>query len=206
MGEFMNPILLISALCSLVYTATVSSGGFPGRWAIKALSVAVLALLVRRHPRLVVGLLLGAVGDALLEASPALFTFGLVSFLCGHLAYIAAFRKAGVRPTPWPVIAGIAIFALGFTAWLWPALGPLRIPVAVYVAALSTMAAMSFRTGAFASAGALLFLASDSMLAADRFMTAMPAAGYAIWLTYYAAQLLIAGQFSFLGGNNARRA
>ena len=206
MGEFMNPVLLISALCSMVFTATVSSGGFPGRWAIKALSVAVLAILVRRHPRLMVGLLCGAVGDALLEASPEFFTFGLISFLCGHVAYTAAFWQAGESRTPRTLIAGIAIFALAFTAWLWPALGPLRIPVAVYVAALSAMAATSFRTGRFAGIGALLFLASDSMLATDRFMTALPAAGYAIWLTYYAAQLLIVGQFSFLGGDIAGRA
>jgi hypothetical protein len=44
------------------------------------------------------GLLLSAVGDLLLEASPALFLPGLVAFLLAHVMYIIAFVGRTSRP------------------------------------------------------------------------------------------------------------
>jgi uncharacterized membrane protein YhhN len=188
----MRIALAISLLCSAVYTIAMPFGRHP---VIKAGAVAALAVLARRYPLAAVALLLGSAGDALLEIGPEFFVAGLAAFLCGHVVYTFCFIRTGKRPISAIAAAGVVLFACAFTAWLWPHLGALRIPVALYIAAISAMAITSFRLGGTVPAGALLFLASDSLLAANRFVTPLPAAGYAIWLTYYAAQFLIAFGF-----------
>ena len=42
---------------------------------------------------ILIGLLLSALGDILLEMSDTTFLFGLVAFLLGHVAYIVAFTR-----------------------------------------------------------------------------------------------------------------
>lgn len=186
------PLLLLSLLCSAAYTVGIAVGRYPGSWAVKAASVAALALLVRRNRLAAAALLLGSLGDALLELGPHLFVAGLAAFLCGHLVYSVCFARTGTRRPPVMAVAPVVLLAAAFTAWLWPHLGALRIPVMLYIAAISVMAATSFRLAGAVSAGALLFLLSDSLLAANRFVAPLPAAGFAIWLTYYAGQALIA--------------
>lgn len=115
-------------------------------------------------------LILGSIGDALLELSPDYFVFGLVAFLCGHVVYIVAFLRTGARrPPPVLIQLGLILYAAGFAWWLWPNLGQLQIPVLVYMATLTTMASCSLRIGPVVATGAALFLLSDSLLAANRF-------------------------------------
>ena len=181
--------LAISLLCSAAYLIAMPFGRHP---VVKAGAVAALAVVARRYPLAALALLLGSAGDALLELGAGSFSAGLAAFLCGHLLYTACFIRTGKRRIPWAAAGGIVLYGAVFTAWLWPRLGSLRVPVLAYVAALCAMAVTSFRAGGAIPAGALLFLVSDSLLAADRFVTPAPGAGYAIWLTYYAAQLLLA--------------
>jgi uncharacterized membrane protein YhhN len=83
---------------------------------------------------------------------------------------------------------------------LAPKLGPMKVPVFVYIAAITTMAGFAAtryvdRGGArplLAFIGAVLFLVSDSVLAYDRFARKVPAARIIILGTYFPAQLLIA--------------
>ncbi len=185
-------MLVFSVLCSALYLAGLALGGFPGAWAVKAASVAALAMLARRNRGVAAGLALGSLGDALLDLSPQFFVAGLAAFLCGHIVYIFSFLRTGRKPVLRLPAAGVVVFAASFLVWLWPTLGPLRIPVALYVGAISVMAATSFRMGGTVPLGALLFLLSDSLLAANRFVAPLPLAGYAIWITYYAGQWLIA--------------
>ena len=118
-------------------------------------------------------LALGGVGDvALLGKGQLAFTAGLGSFLAGHLAWIAALRpsSAGViaqRPaTTAPYLAAWA----GLNAYLWPRTGRNRLPVLVYSTALLGTALAALDTGEPAvAAGGALFLASDTLLALDRF-------------------------------------
>jgi uncharacterized membrane protein YhhN len=86
----------------------------------------------------------------------------------------------------------LAIYAVAFGYWLWPSLGALAVPVMLYVAAITAMAATSIRGGRLVAAGAVLFLISDSLLAADRFKSPIPGRDYLVWLTYYAGQFMIA--------------
>ncbi|HWS74477.1 MAG TPA: lysoplasmalogenase [Quisquiliibacterium sp.] len=175
-------------------------------WAFKPLATILIAgLALRRgggiYARTVfVGLLLSLAGDVLL-IPPGLFVGGLAAFLAAHVAYLFAFTREvrfAARTAPFVAVAAIAFAIL---AVLWPRLpAGLGIPVLAYVAMLGAMTAQAFarhaalRTPASRSAaiGGALFLASDALLAIDRFHTALPMAALLVLGTYYPAQVLIA--------------
>ncbi|HEX2078923.1 MAG TPA: lysoplasmalogenase [Longimicrobium sp.] len=146
------------------------------------------------------GLLFSLAGDVFLMLPRDRFVAGLASFLAAHLFYVAAFapRPPGLR-APLALAAVLAYGAVLLRA-LWPRLGTLRAPVALYAAALMAMAwqAMEWRAvvegtpALLAAVGAVLFVASDSVLAWERFVR-RHAWGQAVVLgTYFAAQWLIA--------------
>ena len=132
---------------------------------------------------------------------PDLFIPGLVSFLLGHLAYIALLRR-GVR---WFSHRGALVLTLcigaAMYAWLWQGGLPaaLRAPVAVYVLVIALMAAQALGRAAelqteaarTVALGACIFMASDSVLAIDRFVQPVPMAILWVLTTYYAAQFCI---------------
>lgn len=146
------------------------------------------------------GLVASLAGDILLMLPMGLFVHGLAAFLVGHLCYIRAFSGdgAGLRA---PLLIGVPVFAaaIAMLAYLWPSLGPMRLPVVCYVLAISTMSWQAIarwwvrRTNdaAFAAVGSLFFLASDSTLAANRFAAPFASAGAVVLVTYYAAQWAI---------------
>jgi alkylglycerol monooxygenase len=132
------------------------------------------------------------------------FLQGLVSFLVAHLCYIALF-KAGVPWLPGKRIAGI-VFGLGAAmyAGLFVFLpNALKIPVALYTTAICLMAAQAMgrasvlrdRASLGVAIGAGFFMASDSLLAVNRFAVPLPMAQFWVLATYYAAQLLIVHHF-----------
>ena len=183
---------LAASAAFLVVGATVDAGDPYGRWIIG-------------------GLCCGAVGDVfLLGRGRRMFFGGLVAFLAGHLAYIAGFAQL-FPAGRWLGAAGgyialpIAVGAL-VLARLWPRLGPLRVPVILYVAAIIAMvvgAIAAYRAGALPPpqrgwllAGAALFFVSDLAVARERFL----ARGFVnkLWglPAYYAGQLLIAWSIS----------
>lgn len=184
--------VLLSIAASLVYTATIPWDPFPGRWAVKAACAILLAVAARRLPVLAAGLVFGAVGDALLDLSPGMFVAGLVAFLCGHVAYLVHFNRAARAPLNPRWTLALLVYAVTFTAWLWPGLGAMRVPVALYVGAITAMAASSARISWTVAGAAVLFLVSDSLLAANRFRTPVPLRDWLVWITYYLAQLGIA--------------
>jgi uncharacterized membrane protein YhhN len=148
--------------------------------------------------RIAVGLLLSAVGDVAIERH---FVAGLVAFLFAHVAYSAAFLSDTWRAR-WARAVPVAAYAAGFTLLLWPGLGPLRPAFLAYALAIGTMlwraAAGVGHRGApsrgewAALAGAVLFAASDSLIALDRFRAPIPGASVAIMLLYWAGQSGIA--------------
>ena len=122
---------------------------------------------------IIAGLILGAVGDvALLGRGDGAFMAGLVAFLLGHLAYVVAIANI-VPPLDWiaplavvPIVAGACALA-----WLWPHLGPMKIPVIVYVLTIVSMVvgALAVRH-AVLTTGAILFFISDLAVARDKFV------------------------------------
>lgn len=145
-----------------------------------------------------IGLVLGAVGDvALLGKGDRPFLVGLGAFLLGHLAYVVAAGTV-VAPSAWLDAAGAlavvpTIVGAAALAWLWPRLGPMKLPVIAYVVTIILMVigAVATRHDPF-MLGAVLFFASDLAVARDKFV----AAGFVnrAWglPCYYAGQLLIA--------------
>ncbi|SEQ34193.1 Uncharacterized membrane protein YhhN [Solimonas aquatica] len=151
---------------------------------------------------LLAGLALSLIGDvALMYESDRAFVTGLSSFLLAHLLFVYAFIHELPLAMPaygWAVVA----YALVFAALLLPrAPAPLRIPVLVYglvlcamgLAALLRWQSVGNDNSAYALAGALLFLLSDSALGVRKFFGFYRGAQGLILSTYWAAIALIAG-------------
>ena len=159
----------------------------------------------RRQRFVRIGLVLSLVGDVFLLWPKEGFLPGLVSFLLAHLAYIAAFcvpARLAARPL---VFVAYGVVAALILSQLWAGVpGALRVPVLGYVVCLATMAAQAAvwwrtaigsadeRLARAAALGGLLFMASDSLLAINKFAVALPLASLWILATYWAAQWAIA--------------
>ncbi len=146
---------------------------------------------------MVVGLGFSALGDAFLMQQRDLFVAGLGSFLVAHLCYLWAFTSdspLAQRKLPFAVYGVIGV-ALVF--WLWPQVpGKLRLPVSLYAATITTMAAQAASralvnrdSGAtLAAVGAALFVVSDAVLAARRFGQPIDHGHLIVLGTYFGAQ------------------
>ncbi|TIT46024.1 MAG: lysoplasmalogenase, partial [Mesorhizobium sp.] len=166
--------------------------------------LAVLASLQGGPWLLAAALALSAVGDAFLSRDgEKAFLGGLASFLVAHGLYTALFLRfgGGVGPlSAEPGRAAIAVamiaFALAMLFALWRRVGPaLRLPVSVYIAAILAMGISALTlSNVWVIGGAVLFMASDGLLASEKFLlTAISPhrvwMRYAVWALYYAAQL-----------------
>ncbi|MFT6319868.1 MAG: putative membrane protein YhhN [Granulosicoccus sp.] len=133
------------------------------------------------------------------------FLFGLVSFLLTHVLYTTAFFKTVswkngfLWKNKWVVISCL-IFFLGFQNYLLPDVEEaMQIPVAVYggVIILMVLAALNWNTFVgkkafqFVFLGALLFMFSDSVIAWNKFKSALPQAHLWIMSLYLLGQYLI---------------
>ncbi len=144
-------------------------------------------------------LALGGAGDvALLGSSETAFMAGLVSFLAGHVAWIIALRQrpggGHLRARPALAVPHVAAFG-ALNAYLWKRTGKDRIPVIVYSAALLVMSLAALDSGLpRTAAGGALFLASDALLALEKFGGLhLPAHEGLVMATYTSAQALLAG-------------
>lgn len=146
-------------------------------------------------------LLLTAIGLSWLgDAAGALFPWAptvpmmLLWFGLAHLCYIWLFwRVLAVRPLPlWSAI--YAVWWVVLLAVLWPHLGALLVPVAIYGLVLGATAAGAARCHPVIAWGGVFFLASDTILAFRLFTPdAMPDwTSPLVMLTYCLGQGLIA--------------
>jgi uncharacterized membrane protein YhhN len=140
------------------------------------------------------------------SAGNAGFMAGIASFLVAQVFYIFLYFGAMEPATPSRRRRGILIaqlpvaaYATALYAVLFPGLRAYKIPVAIYTLALTGMMAASlFRYGRsgrisfiMVCAGAGFFMASDSMIAIDRFLHPIPAERLWVMSTYIVAQYLI---------------
>ncbi|MGX9180887.1 lysoplasmalogenase [Mesorhizobium sp. BHbdii] len=202
-----NATLLFSLVAAVIYAFIIDMPPTLARSAVKTLAVAMLAVLasLQGGPWLLVAALgLSAVGDAFLSRDDEkAFLGGLASFLVAHGLYIALFLRSGggiglLSAEPWraSIALAMAVFALAMLFALWRRVGPaLRLPVSVYIAAILAMAISSLTlSNIWVVGGAVLFMASDGLLASEKFLlTAVSPhralVRYAVWMLYYAAQL-----------------
>ena len=195
-------LAILAAVASALYLFFSHALPYPSGVVLKTSMCVLLAALAWRSKQalLAVALLFSASGDALLAIDGGkLFVPGLASFLITHLLYAAIFvrvsKQARMAMNPWRTIGMILpiMFAVAYAAVLWPQLGALAIPVLLYIAAIVVMAALSFRVQEIiVPIGALLFLASDSLIAYGKFLESTAWLSPAIWITYALAQQLIA--------------
>ena len=165
---------------------------------------------------LALALVFSLAGDVFLLDASRYFIAGLASFLVTHVLYLGLLSRSDgwfpQRQRVWQVLlVGGLIYAL-----LWPQLtGPvLPLAVALYVLVISLMAAQALgRVGAAGRAatlapedaslqrsailarrvawGACIFMLSDSVIAANRFLLPVPYAALWVLCSYYLAQMLI---------------
>lgn len=139
-------------------------------------------------------------GDVFLMFPEKWFRAGLASFLAAHICYILAFKPGPGEPVSTVVLLPFVIYGLLVFRTLAPSLGGLKLPVLVYIAAITVMAWLAAnrfielggRKTLLAFSGALLFLISDSVLAYDRFARKFAPAQLIVLGTYFPAQILIA--------------
>jgi uncharacterized membrane protein YhhN len=179
-------------------TFLAATGREKARRATKPLLMPTLQVGKGKATKTALGL--GTAGDvALMGSSDAAFTAGLGSFLAGHIAWMTALRQRGdggfVRRKPLAAVPYLAAFA-GLNAYLWPRTGKDRLPVLVYSAALLGTALVALDTGkARTAAGGALFLASDTLLALEKFADVdLPAHEGWVMATYTGAQGLLASE------------
>ncbi|MGY2492665.1 lysoplasmalogenase [Cupriavidus sp. CP313] len=150
---------------------------------------------------LVTALLFSALGDLLLALPTLSFSFmgGLGAFLLAHLAYLRVLVPLAGDTRPHRLIACGAMLGVAGTMLgrFWPNMGPLTVPVAIYVGVLAAMACSALVARLptpLAALGALCFAASDMMIGIARFLVPFESFQLGIWWTYAAAQvLLVAG-------------
>ncbi len=135
------------------------------------------------------------------------FIIGLVSFLTAHIFYVFAYRQH-VTTSPGMGLNNVQkirfsfpfmLLGTGLVTVLYPNLGELRLPVAVYAVVLVTMVlAAMFRyerttTTSFwmVFGGAFFFMLSDSLLAINKFYSPLAYSGVWIMVTYILAQFMI---------------
>lgn len=176
------------------------------RLAVKPVPVWSLALFVsargtRLSRAVLVGLLVGSVGDVFLETgNPSHFVPGLLAFLVGHVAYIVGFTREAKTPSVARAVPFFGLVAVVLTVAL-PKAGPLAAPIGVYGVVIAVMMwRASARVGVDGAAGlpwlglvgAVLFAFSDSMIAVNKFVVPFTGARPLILVTYWLAQLLVA--------------
>lgn len=162
--------------------------------ALIAVAVTLDATHGGRRDWFVAALALSMLGDVFLMLPRDAFVAGLASFLLAHLAYVVGFRVHGSSGAAWAA-AAIAVLVVDAVLARF-VLGAVRrrhrdllVPVVAYMIVISAMVSAALATGvALAIAGAVLFFASDTLIAWNRFVSARPWMPLAIIVTYHLGQ------------------
>jgi uncharacterized membrane protein YhhN len=143
-------------------------------------------------------------GDVLLMLPRDLFVPGLAAFLGGHILFIVGLlhppdgRPFSFSPVGLAVAAAVVVGAeIGPGVALVRSLvrgghGRLVGPVGCYMVAIGTLVVLATNVAVPAAAvGAVLFLASDTVLALDRFVRPVARGQVVVHVTYHLAQGLL---------------
>ncbi|WP_193726621.1 lysoplasmalogenase [Paenibacillus guangzhouensis] len=204
-------LILAILVCGGIHLATLQLDVALIHWVFKLLPMLLILVLAVRSKSMdrtraykgliVAGLLFSMAGDTfLLNAGDRWFMLGLGSFFIGHLLYIAAM----VRRWQYTWLGLLWILPIGaYSGFVGsqlhegimgdPSQNGLWLPVLAYVCVISVMCWLALMSrNAYAAVGSILFVASDSILAWNKFIGSVPASGFLVMLTYFAAQALIA--------------
>jgi uncharacterized membrane protein YhhN len=181
---------------------------FKAAMALLLTAAAVAHPIVRERRWLMPALLLSATGDWLLAIPwwTLSFVLGLGAFLLAHLCFLGALFPLATQHQPSrPRIAAVVLMcvaAIALLIWFWPHLGrdKLTIPVTAYIIVLTATvcaALLAELPTIWTAVGAVCFVASDAMIAIDRFILDNDALAVPIWWSYAAAEILITAGFFF---------
>lgn len=145
------------------------------------------------------GLALSLLGDLLLALPQDRFVAGLIAFLCAHLAYVMAYlHRSRAGSGLWLLCALLLVSGFLYLLDSRADLGLMRGPVYAYAIVIGAMLWRSGslsrldRSGRWALLGATLFVASDMLLAWNRFVAPDALRGTLSILLYWAGQWGIA--------------
>ncbi len=137
-------------------------------------------------------------GDVLLMLPRDLFIAGLLAFFAAHLAYVVAIPGALASRLVWFAVVLVATAPISTRLLRAVSNVALRGGVAAYMVVIAAMVSSALASGiGSAAAGALFFLASDTLLAWNRFVGPFAGARVAIMVTYHLAQLGLATALRF---------
>ena len=148
---------------------------------------------------MIAGLVLSWFGDLFLTYDGrGPFVAGLVAFLTGHVAYVAAFMNRGLGADVYLPLLGMAVVAIPIALWLFPTVpSELKGPVVAYMVIISVMVAAAVATNASNAdwripTGAIAFYLSDIGVARDRFASPGVVNRLVGLPLYFGGQLLLA--------------
>ena len=193
--------LIVFLIFSLLYLGLVLIEFETITWWLKPFIIPLLSISVflsgklEFKPLLISALFFSWIGDVVLlfaNQGELYFIVGLVAFLISHVFYIVLFNKQTVTKSISNKIsfgAGIGLILLyffGMITTLGPKLGPLTVPVVVYAVVISSMLYFALKGSYQWNAipyqsvlvGALFFIASDSILAFNKFYQPIPSASF----------------------------
>ena len=199
---------------SLVYLLLILLGREDIAWFLKPFLLSFLILAVYAHERfvtkkiLLTALTLSWIGDMILmfaDQGKFYFIAGLIAFLLSHIFYILLFSKQlkiylkKSKIIYWVGVTAIAFYLIVLLLLLLPTLGDLKIPVIIYALTISIMLLFALKgflnwqkpANIYILIGAIVFVASDSLLALDKFYTPLQYSSFLIMTTYLIAQYLI---------------
>ena len=198
---------------TLVFAAVVAKLVSPRIYAVlKPLPLVFLLVLAFLKPVFppalwLAALLCGLAGDLWLLSARG-FIPGLISFLLGHIFYIFALERQSAVPGV-SVVTVFAVASVSTLAFAYFAQHLFRarnrmfiLPIFLYIGVTALLLLSALKNPLFSGAalGAILFAASDFLLAFNKFIRPTLYVQVVVLLTYYAAQWLLAVHFGAIGG------
>lgn len=199
---------------SLFYLVIIVLGQENLAWYLKPFLLPFLIISVAAYPIfptkkiLSVALTFSWIGDLILmfaDKGDLYFILGLVAFLISHIFYIVLFLNqktevnGGKTTLFWLSVLVVLFYLKSILSLLFPKLGDLKIPVALYATVISILLIVALRCY-FSSknasrylilSGAVFFVISDSVLAINKFYNLIPNASFWIMSTYLIAQFCL---------------
>ncbi len=174
--EFISKPLVIIALIGAALSIDASDG------IVRGLVIAALGAAL--------------VGDVVLSTPDARFEAGVFALMVAHVLYITAFLQSGTLDLGAEIMAGLLIVGVGFGAVPQILAGArdqgrvVSVGVMVFGILAATMATLGAATAEpTAALGGALFLASDALLAWNRFVTPAPGGRALVHATDHLGQL-----------------
>lgn len=208
----MTYLLVASALCALIYGALFCNAApSTARVLFKVAATALLTLwaFMAGAPLLIIAALaFSTLGDGFLGASEERFLLpGMAAFFIAHAAYIPLFwehaaetRSVAMLAVQLVVTLSGAVYLRSLLPWLEK---KMRLPVLAYTIIILAMVngAMRLEPGLWlATAGAIAFAASDTLLSIELFRLkpdapTKPLIARGVWFLYFGGQAAIAWAF-----------